>query len=212
MKRELLLTKDGSHTIAIPGMNVTYHSTHGAIQESMHVFIQAGLKNIPTENIRIFEMGFGTGLNALLTWQYATANNKKIYYYSVEQFPLTIKEAEGLNYDATFTTQLHTAAWDKDVELDTHFTLHKSHSSLLTSVPTTTFHLIYFDAFAPDVQPELWTQSVFEKLYTLLEPGGIFVTYCCKGIVRRAMQAAGFKTEKLPGPPGKREILRAHTI
>lgn len=203
MKRELLVTADGSHTIAIPDMNVTYHSTHGAIQESMHVFIHAGLQAIQAPAIRIFEMGFGTGLNALLTLQYATT---PVYYYAVEQFPLTAQEIEGLNYG----TDLHQYPWNKDVKISEKFTLHKAHASLLDVSPVVQpFHLIYYDAFAPASQPELWSVAVFEKLYSLLEPGGMLVTYCSKGDVRRAMLAAGFNVEKLAGPPGKREMLRA---
>lgn len=202
MKRELQLTADGSHTIAIPDLNVTYHSTHGAIQESMHVFIQAGLQAVQQPLVRIFEMGFGTGLNALLTMQYATT---PVYYYAVEQFPLTAAEVEGLSYGDT----LHQYPWNEDVEISDQFTLHKAHGSLLEITPGQTFHLIYYDAFAPKAQPELWTREVFEKLYSFLVPGGMLVTYCSKGDVRRAMLAAGFTVEKLVGPPGKREMLRA---
>lgn len=202
MKRELLLTADGSHTIAIPDLKVTYHSTHGAIQESLHVFIQAGLQVIQAPLVRIFEMGFGTGLNALLTMKYATI---PVYYYSVERFPLTEEEVAGLSYGNT----LHQHPWNEDVKISEQFTLHKAHGSLLAITPLQTFHLIYYDAFAPAAQPELWTKEVFEKLYSFLEPGGILVTYCSKGDVRRAMLAAGFIVEKLAGPPGKREMLRA---
>ncbi|WP_343669370.1 tRNA (5-methylaminomethyl-2-thiouridine)(34)-methyltransferase MnmD [Chitinophaga sp.] len=202
MKRELQVTADGSHTIAIPDMNVTYHSTHGAIQESMHVFIHAGLQAVQAPAIRIFEMGFGTGLNALLTLQYATT---PVYYYAVEQFPLTATEVEGLNYG----NAMHHYPWNEDVKISDQFTLHKAHTSLMTVTPAQTFHLIYYDAFAPAAQPELWTKAVFEKLFSFLEPGGILVTYCSKGDVRRAMLAAGFAVEKLAGPPGKREMLRA---
>lgn len=206
MKRTLQITADGSHTISIPDMQVTYHSMHGAVQESMHVFIEAGLRTLTHDNIRIFEMGFGTGLNALLTCQHA---DKAIYYYSVEQFPLTPAETAGLNYDATILQLLHSAPWNEDVAITPHFTLHKSHHSLLEVATAQTFHMIYYDAFAPRAQPELWTQTVFERLYRWLEPGGILVTYCSKGDVRRAMMAAGFTVEKLAGPPGKREMLRA---
>ncbi|WP_440134473.1 tRNA (5-methylaminomethyl-2-thiouridine)(34)-methyltransferase MnmD [Chitinophaga sancti] len=202
MKRELQLTDDGSHTISIPEMQVTYHSTHGAIQESMHVFIQAGLQALQLPAIRIFEMGFGTGLNALLTMQHATT---PVYYYAVEQYPLTAAEVEGLSYG----NELHGYAWNVDVQINEWFTLHKAHASLLDVQPAQAFDLIYYDAFAPATQPELWTKEVFEKLYGLLDPGGILVTYCSKGDVRRAMLAAGFGVEKLAGPPGKREMLRA---
>jgi tRNA U34 5-methylaminomethyl-2-thiouridine-forming methyltransferase MnmC len=202
MKRELRLTADGSHTIAIPDMNVTYHSTHGAIQESMHVFIQAGLQALQLPAVRIFEMGFGTGLNALLTMQYAIT---PVYYYSVEQFPLTAEEVAGLSYG----NALHAYPWNEDVKISEQFTLHKAHASLLDVNPAQTFDLIYYDAFAPGAQPHLWTKAIFEKLFGLLVPGGILVTYCSKGDVRRAMLAAGFQVEKLAGPPGKREMLRA---
>lgn len=205
MKRELQLTADGSHTIAIPDMNVTYHSTHGAIRESMHVFIQAGLQALQLPAVRIFEMGFGTGLNALLTMQHADI---PVYYYAVEQYPLTAEEVEGLSYG----NELHAYPWDEDVEINERFTLHKAHVSLLSVQPEQEFDLIYYDAFAPGAQPELWTREVFEKLYGMLAAGGILVTYCSKGDVRRAMLAAGFKVEKLAGPPGKREMLRAKKV
>lgn len=205
MKRELQLTADGSHTIAIPDMNVTYHSTHGAIRESMHVFIQAGLQALQLPAVRIFEMGFGTGLNALLTMQHADI---PVYYYAVEQYPLTAEEVEGLSYG----NELHAYPWNEDVKINERFTLYKAHTSLLSVQPEQEFDLIYYDAFAPGAQPELWTTEVFEKLYGLLAKGGILVTYCSKGDVRRAMQAAGFKVEKLAGPPGKREMLRAKKV
>jgi len=205
MKRELQLTADGSHTIAIPDMNVTYHSTHGAIQESMHVFIQAGLQALQLPAVRIFEMGFGTGLNALLTMQHADI---PVYYYAVEQYPLTAEEVEGLSYG----NELHAYPWNEDVKINEQFTLHKAHVSLLSVQPEQEFDLIYYDAFAPGAQPELWTREVFEKLYGMLAAGGILVTYCSKGDVRRAMLAAGFKVEKLTGPPGKREMLRAKKV
>lgn len=205
MKRELQLTADGSHTIAIPDMNVTYHSTHGAIQESMHVFIQAGLQALQLPAVRIFEMGFGTGLNALLTMQHADI---PVYYYAVEQYPLTAEEVEGLSYG----NELHAYPWNEDVKMNEQFTLHKAHVSLLSVQPEQEFDLIYYDAFAPGAQPELWTREVFEKLYGMLAAGGILVTYCSKGDVRRAMLAAGFKVEKLAGPPGKREMLRAKKV
>jgi tRNA U34 5-methylaminomethyl-2-thiouridine-forming methyltransferase MnmC len=168
----------------------------------MHVFIKAGLQTIQQPLVRIFEMGFGTGLNALLTMEHAATS---VYYFSVEQFPLTGEEVAGLNYGNT----LHQYPWNEDVKISDQFTLHKSHGSLLAISPGQTFHLIYYDAFAPTAQPELWTKEVFEKLYNLLEPGGILVTYCSKGDVRRAMLAAGFAVDKLAGPQGKREMLRA---
>jgi tRNA U34 5-methylaminomethyl-2-thiouridine-forming methyltransferase MnmC len=218
MKREVIRTADGSNTISIPELNVTYHSRHGAIQESMHVFIEAGLHftlDSPEqhETIRVFEMGFGTGLNAFLTALDAAQKQRKIHYTAVEQYPLTLEEASQLNYTETLRhkdlfTSLHRCPWNEDITLTNYFTLRKEQTSLFSFSTTQPFNLIYYDAFAPAAQPELWTEDVFEKLYRMLTPGGILVTYCSKGDVRRAMIAAGFTVAKLPGPPGKREMLR----
>lgn len=232
MEREIQVTADGSHTIAIPSMQVTYHSRHGAIQESRHVFIQAGLMAVaPTEKIHILEMGFGTGLNALLTLQHALQHQQSVYYTSFELYPLEAEQAASLNYAQQLNaenehhvadleqlfTDMYKAEWEKDVCIHPLFTLHKTNRSLL-SLPLpqesaepiyTGFHVIYYDAFAPNAQPELWTAELFSKLWCTLVPGGMLVTYCSKGDVRRAMQAAGFTVEKIPGPPGKREMLRA---
>jgi tRNA U34 5-methylaminomethyl-2-thiouridine-forming methyltransferase MnmC len=203
-------------------MNVTYHSTHGAIQESEHVFIQAGLNQALTvhSSVSILEMGFGTGLNALLTLIEAEAHKKAIHYTAIELYPLEAEQIGTLNYcgqlnrndlQHNFAT-LHTSAWQTDIPITEYFTLYKSGTDLLKFEPSQAgqqFHLIYFDAFAPTAQPQLWTSAVFEKLFNLLSPGGLLVTYCSKGNVRRAMQAAGFRVEKLAGPPGKREMVRA---
>ena len=218
MKRELYLTTDGSHTIALPDMQVTYHSTYGALQESNHIYIQAGLQHAMRhyrEHINVFEMGFGTGLNALLTVQSAIKNKRKIYYQSVELDPISTDEAAKLNYTTqlsdsqTTFSLLHSTTWGEDVTINPLFTLHKSLDSITRLQVNKQFHVIYYDAFAPDVQPELWELAILDKLYNWLYPEGILVTYCSKGSVRRSMQAAGFKVEKLAGPPGKREILRA---
>jgi tRNA U34 5-methylaminomethyl-2-thiouridine-forming methyltransferase MnmC len=222
MKREILVTKDGSHTVEIPGMNVTYHSHHGAIQESMHVFIETGLfyllKQSPfQEPLRIFEMGFGTGLNALLTAIEAVKKILKIHYTAVEMHPLTIEEANALNYSHVLGQQevferLHQCAWGEDVTITENFTLFKEQGDLQDFTSSKPFDLVYFDAFAPTAQPELWTEVIFKKLHTMMKEGGVLVTYCSKGSVRRAMQAAGFNVAKLPGPPGKREIVRAEKV
>ena len=218
MKREIIVTSDGSHTVQVPEMNVTYHSHHGAIQESMHVFINAGLlyqfDRLSQQEMHIFEMGFGTGLNAFLAALEAETHNIKIQYTSVEQFPISIEEAKKLNYaDSLGRHQLfevlHSCKWNEDVSLTSHFTLRKEQTNLLEYKPSQKFHLIYYDAFAPAAQPELWTEAVFKKLFDMLLPGGILVTYCSKGDVRRAMMAAGFSVEKIPGPKGKREMVRA---
>jgi len=221
MKKEIVITKDGSHSIQIPELNVTYHSIHGAIQESMHVFIKEGVQymtdQFPNQPLRIFEMGFGTGLNAFLTAIEAEEKNIQIHYTAIEQFPISEEEAAQLNYIEALDhkeifQKLHSTKWNKDVEITPKFVLRKEHDNLLSYSPSEPFTLIYYDAFAPSAQPELWTEEVFKRLYHMLTVNGILVTYCSKGDVRRAMIAAGFVVHKLPGPPGKREMLRAIKI
>jgi tRNA U34 5-methylaminomethyl-2-thiouridine-forming methyltransferase MnmC len=215
MQRIVQTTADGSPTIAIPGMQVTYHSRHGAVQESRHVFIQAGLQPLLKryDVLRVFEMGFGTGLNVLLTLEQAIVKEQKVFYQAVEKFPLNEDELKGIYYTSVFThnffTALHECNWNESVCLHPFFTLYKSNTSLQQFVAAMPYHLIYYDAFAPTAQPELWTQQIFEQLFGMLKDGGVLVTYCSKGDVKRNMLAAGFKVEKLSGPPGKREMLRA---
>jgi tRNA U34 5-methylaminomethyl-2-thiouridine-forming methyltransferase MnmC len=218
MKRAIQITNDGSTTIAIPEKNITYHSTSGAIGESLHVFINAGLRFVDTvQNIKpihIFEMGFGTGLNALLSWQYAQQHQIFVDYTALELYPILPEEAAGLNFGEQLKMpieleQLHSCRWGKSVLQDNHFTLIKLQQSLLELAANQQFHLIYFDAFAPNDQPELWTKAVFEKMYQMLARNGVLVTYCCKGEVRRNMIAAGFTVEKLKGFANKWEMLRA---
>jgi tRNA U34 5-methylaminomethyl-2-thiouridine-forming methyltransferase MnmC len=220
MQRKLILTGDGSHTVSLPELNVTYHSIHGAVQESQHVFIEAGLKSFKlaeAAQLNIFEVGFGTGLNALLTIIEAEKLQRTIYYETVEQFPLDSKETGSLNYCKQLGREdlqpiferLHSCEWEKKTNITANFCFKKSRSNLLNFETSEAFKLIYFDAFAPNAQPELWTKEIFEKMFAMLRPGGFLVTYCSKGDVRRAMQAAGFIVEKLPGPKGKREMVRA---
>jgi tRNA U34 5-methylaminomethyl-2-thiouridine-forming methyltransferase MnmC len=218
MERKIVLTGDGSHSIGIPELNITYHSVHGAIQESRHVFIEAGLNyvlsNSTFQSLRIFEMGLGTGLNVLLTAIEAERNKISIQYTTVEQFPLRPEEVHLLNYaqvlgNVEFFHKIHDSKWNEPVRINEHFTLEKLETDLLNFSSSPHFDLIYYDAFAPNAQPELWTKEIFEKLFSMIEPGGVVVTYCSKGDVRRAMIAAGFKVEKLKGPPGKREMSRA---
>ncbi len=219
MERILQATADGSQTIAIPGMEVTYHSRHGAIRESMHVFIGAGLNAVVLpreEEMRILEMGFGTGLNALLTL--AAAEGRPVWYEAIEKFPLPGVLTAALEYGTQLQQpeadeqlqQMHAAPWNEPFRVTSAFTLTKHHCSMEDFQSGHRFHLVYFDAFAPAAQPELWTVAVFQKLYGLMEENGLLVTYCSKGVVRRAMQEAGFRVEKIPGPPGKREMVRAH--
>jgi tRNA U34 5-methylaminomethyl-2-thiouridine-forming methyltransferase MnmC len=224
MQRKIVITKDGSPTISIPDMNVTYHSIHGAIQESMHVFIQSGLMHSEIFDYigvhSILEIGFGTGLNALLSLVEADKHQNRLYYTTIELDPLTEKEISRLNYCELLQQpsyqplfeRMHECGWEEMYEITTYFRLTKIKSNLLDFSTNDQFDIIYFDAFAPKAQPELWTKEIFEKLYPITKPGGILVTYCSKGEVRRAMQAAGFRVEKLQGPPGKREMIRAKKI
>lgn len=219
MERRIVETADGSHSLYVPELNEQYHSRHGALQESRHVFIKMGLdvQKTHANPLRILEIGLGTGLNALLTWESAKNENLQLKYASVEAYPLTWEEARQLNYAALLDEgnwaenwqALHRAAWGKWVDLDSNFQLLKIHDSIEGFQFDEKVDLIYFDAFAPEKQPELWTLAIFEKMYAFLEEDGLLVTYCAKGEVRRTMIAAGFEVEKRPGPPGKREMLVA---
>ncbi len=221
MQRKLIVTSDGSHSVSIPEMNVTYHSIHGAIQESKHVFIEGGLYNVldaeqPRGSIRIFEMGFGTGLNALLTLIASEKLQQKIFYEAIEPFPLTAGEVGELNYCDILNRKdlqpifevLHSCDWKKEIAITNKFFFKRSNSELQNYKASELKNLIYFDAFDPNVQPELWTTEIFESMFSILEPKGVLVTYSSKGTARRAMEAAGFSVEKLSGPPGKREMIR----
>ncbi len=218
MKRHLQFTADGSHTIQIDELNVTYHSKHGAIQESQHVFIDAGISYLhqmkQLNEYQILEMGFGTGLNALLSIIFAEEMRVSVKYHSVEAFPLTDEEVSMLNYGTlleqlSMFSEIHAVPWNTATPIHPKFELYKHHSTLNDFNTQEQFNIMYYDAFAPTAQPELWTVEVFKKLYQLLKPEGILVTYCSKGVVRRAMEAAGFRVTKLQGPPGKREMVRA---
>ena len=223
MERKLILTEDGSHTISVPEMNVFYHSIHGAIQESMHVFIQAGLRDSKLFDYvgvhHILEIGFGTGLNALLTLIEADKHKNRIYYTAIELYPLNETETSQLNYCEqlnlphykTLFEKMHQCEWEEMIEITDNFRLTKIKCNPIDLSTENSFFIIYFDAFAPNAQPELWTKEVFDKMYSILQPGGILVTYCSKGDVRRAMITAGFDVEKLPGPSRKREMIRART-
>ncbi len=219
MKRQIIITGDGSTTIQIEDWNEQYHSTHGAIQEANHVFIKHGLQhyvniNQNTNPISILEIGFGTGLNAFLTAQ--NTINYRINYYGVEAYPVSKNELNALNYtklspshNKTLFTDIHDAPWGKLSKITSNFYLEKQQKFFTDITDTNQHHLIYFDAFGARVQPELWTESIFKIMFTALKNGGILVTYSAKGSVRRAMQSVGFTVERLPGPPGKREMLRA---
>lgn len=217
MNIEIIHTSDGSHSLYSKDKDETYHSKHGAIQESRHVFIDAGLNHVIESGlteIKILEVGFGTGLNALLTLLEAEKANLKIDYTTIEAFPLKTEITSQLNYGAELKAalqfeQIHASPWVEAVRISSNFTLTKVPGTLQKFRSGFKFDLIYFDAFAPGVQPELWTEDIFRKVYDAMAVGAVLVTYCSKGDVRRAMVAAGFAVEKLPGPPGKREMLRA---
>ena len=216
MKTELETTLDGSHTLYVPEIDETYHSTHGAIQESTHIFINEGLKQCKKKYINILEIGFGTGLNAYLTAIEAKRTDIHINYYTLEKYPIPIGTALQLNYCQLLSdtnlgslfSEIHQAKWEKEVTVSDNFILKKIQCDFTNYLPDTTFDVIYFDAFSPEKQPEMWTEEQFRKMYAACNEGAIITTYCAKGSVRRALQAVGFKVERLPGPPGKREILR----
>jgi tRNA U34 5-methylaminomethyl-2-thiouridine-forming methyltransferase MnmC len=216
MERSLRLTEDGSHTLYVEKLDETYHSIHGALQESMHVFIEQGLHTLAKPELRILEIGFGTGLNALLTMQFAEKNNLTIYYHSVEKYPLTTAEYAKLNFETLIDGipkgtlhQIHDAEWETSVLLTDRFTLFKEKSDFRSMTLPANFDLVYFDAFSPDKQPELWSSSVFSCIQRSTRQGALLLTYSSKGMVRRTLISCGFKVEKLPGPPGKREMIRA---
>ena len=217
-------TADGSATLFVPALNEHYHSQHGARQESAHVFIEAGLRPLLAaaaetgRPLRLLEIGLGTGLNALLTLEAAEAAGAAIAYDGLETFPLPPAvvaalqpewEARGTPLRELFAT-LHAAPWEAPVALRPGFVLRKRHEALqAAALPAGGYDLIYFDAFAPSTQPELWTEAVFAQLYAAAAPGAVLVSYCAQGQFRRNLRAAGWLTEKLPGPPGKREMTRA---
>ena len=211
---------DGSHTLYDPDLDETYHSVHGAIQEAKHVFIKYGLNALPESMkcINIFEMGFGTGLNTFITQMESDNQNRKIMYHAIETLPLEAEVWRQLNYtellqcsDAQkmiFET-MHQCPWNKATRISKNFELQKIETSLEHMPQINDIQLIYYDAFGPRVQPDLWTQSVFQKMFNMLSHNGILVTYSAKGSVKRAMKNVGFAVEALPGPPGKREMTRA---
>lgn len=216
MKRELQHTADGSHTLFIPEMDEHYHSVNGAVQESRHVFIEVGLHHHAGKELTVFEVGFGTGLNAFLTLLDAVESNRSVNYYSIELYPLESAIVQALNYGEVVCPEkkglfraLHAAVWDEAVAITDGFTLHKIQGDSNSSDLPEGIDLVYFDAFAPGKQPEMWNQEIFDKLYAHMAEGGILTTYCAKGAVRRMMQKAGYSVERIPGPPGKREMLRA---
>ncbi|MEI7420642.1 MAG: tRNA (5-methylaminomethyl-2-thiouridine)(34)-methyltransferase MnmD [Prolixibacteraceae bacterium] len=218
MNIEITRTLDGSDTLYLADLDEHYHSTFGAIQESMHVFIHSGFDFCQRTEICILEIGLGTGLNCFLTWMAGRDSGRSVQYFAVEKYPLPTDIVEHLNYGEPYTpsesiifSSLHTCEWECDVQIANRFMFHKIEADLVnlnfSELPQ--IDLIYFDAFSPEKQPELWNLSIFETLFSKMRPNGILVTYCAKGYVRRHLQAAGFTVERIPGPPGKREMIRA---
>ncbi|WP_457610344.1 tRNA (5-methylaminomethyl-2-thiouridine)(34)-methyltransferase MnmD [Lutibacter sp.] len=217
MKREIIVTDDGSTTIHIPEWNEQYHSKHGAIQETNHVFIKNGLSFFSNDIISILEIGFGTGLNSFITFLESEKRDLTIDYVGVEAYPVLTKEIEQLNYVSVLKSdnlkdvfaKMHEQVWEVKNKISANFYLTKRKQFFNEINDKNCYNLIYFDAFGARVQPELWTEEIFQIMHKALKKGGILVTYSAKGSVRRAMQLVGFTVERLEGPPGKREMLRA---
>ena len=217
MKREIITTGDGSKTIQIKDWQEQYHSKHGAIQEAYHVFIKSGLDLFENQEINILEIGFGTGLNAFITLIEFDKRNLKVNYTGVEAYPVSIEELNQLNYLEELKSLsrkddfdlMHTSPWGDKVEIVENFNLKKEQILFKEISAIAEYDLIYFDAFGARVQPELWTVEIFQIMFNAMKSNGYLVTYAAKGSVRRAMQEVGFLVERLPGPPGKREMLRA---
>ena len=257
MEKILRLCEDGSHTLFSERVGECYHSTHGAYTESMHIFINLGLRvffdgdtfinndpeqkqvvsfnkdademhypmpNLKPETIlkrvRILEVGFGTGLNALLTALEAEKRKISVSYLGLEPFPILPATLQQLNYCTLLSgnseqmfTAMHACEWNTNHLIHPDFYFKKQQIGFMEAeFKKDSFDLIFFDAFSPDAQPELWRPEVFEKCFDVLAKNGILVTYCAKGVVKRALKSAGFNIENLPGPPGKREITRAHKL
>lgn len=221
MERKIITTSDGSNSLFLPDWDEQYHSKHGAIQEAYHVFIKNGLDLFSSgEEVSILEMGFGTGLNCLISYLEGVKRHLQISYLGIEAYPLMSEITEQLNYPkqlkaASFApvyAKMHSMPWETSSALSENFSLLKKEQRFEDFDADPSFNLIYFDAFGARVQPELWTEDIFTKMFRALKPNGVLVTYSAKGSVRRAMQASGFTVERLEGPPGKREMLRARKI
>jgi len=211
------VTEDGSHTLFSERFGEHYHSFHGAIQESKHVFINAGLEDTSSTDLSILEIGFGSGLNALLSLIYGEENNLQIRYSAVELYPLKSAVIQGINYPdilgfAEEYRLLHDGPWGESYNITGNFNLKKLEDNLATMNFKDLYDLVYYDAFSPDIQPELWQTCIFEKVAKACNPGAVLTTYSAKGAVRRALQATGFEVERLPGPRGKREMIRAKKL
>ena len=217
MKREIFQTLDGSTSIHLPEWNESYHSKHGAIQEAYHVFISNGLSLFQNKPISILEIGFGTGLNTFITFLEASKTTQIIDYVGVEAYPVSPEEVLQMNYVSELNALkqkaifeiMHDSKWEEKIAISENFTLTKRNQFFKDIKDTNAFDLIYFDAFGYRVQPELWSTELFKIMFNSLKPCGVLVTYAARGVVKRSMIEVGFTVEKLPGPPGKREMFRA---
>jgi tRNA U34 5-methylaminomethyl-2-thiouridine-forming methyltransferase MnmC len=220
---QLIQTDDGSSSLLNVALNETYHSKHGAIQESNHVFIKNGLQFFVENNrpasVSIFEVGFGTGLNALLALLFSIEKNVQIDYASIEAFPIDTETAHQLNYPSllsgnqlkNYFDQLHQAEWNKKIKITDNFSFQKVKATIQDfDFQSNQFNIIFFDAFAPAKQPEMWELPILEKVISSLKQSGVFVTYCAQGQLKRNLKSVGLVVEALPGPPGKREMVRAY--
>jgi len=215
MIRKIITTTDGSNTIYVPGLNEHYHSINGAVTETMHIFINAGFNSIQKKSIRILEYGMGTGLNLFATLDQAMKRSITVHYHTIEKYPLCEEEWRNLNIPEVLDVnkscfkRIHTSPWDELITINKLFTIYKDKSDFRTATPEGLFDLIYYDAFSPDIQPHLWQPEIFQKIADHCVNGAVLTTYSSKGIVKRALKDAGFSIEKIPGPPGKREFIRA---
>jgi len=219
MKRTVIDTEDNSKTLLIDNTDVTYHSRHGAITESTHIFIEHGLKYFSSQDsIHAFEMGFGTGLNTILSADFAMQSKKNILLHSIEKYPINAAEAEGISSSytlnrtdlANYFELVHSCGWSKNVTINPFFILNKIEADILSfEMETEYYDIIFFDAFGPKFQPNLWQPSILTKMFNSLKKGGVLITYCAQGQFKRNLKSVGFTVNNLPGPPGKREITRA---
>lgn len=218
MKKQLILTSDGSHSFYIEEMDEQYHSKHGAINESMHIFINEGLLRAAQNRaqVNVLEVGMGTGLNVFLTYLDTIKNKRNVKMTTIEAFPISEEDASQLNYaellgkNKSDFLKIHSCKWNEWQIITDKFSLLKYDKLIQEICLKERYDVIYFDAFAPEKQEELWTERIFQKLYEQLSDSGILVTYCVKGVIRRRLQQIGYIIEKIPGPKGgKREMLRA---
>lgn len=217
MKKEVVVTGDGSKTIHMPELNESYHSTHGALQEAVHVFIKNGLELVEKPVINVFELGFGTGLNAILAYRFARENEVKLNYVGVEAYPVDLDMLDELDYTSLLNSdeftafkQMHEVEWEQPLTIDENFSFEKIHAKVEEyESKRTDFDIIFFDAFGPRTQGELWKPDVLKRVGGLLKDDGVLTTYCAQGQFRRDLQSVGFEVTKVPGPPGKREMVVA---